>query len=792
MFPGRQVLLSAAVLSGFALDTVSGGLVGHRDVSLNNTLQTTSAESVASALSLSSAVPSLAAPVQLTVSVASAPTASPASVDVVVVTKSGGSLGAAVIRTASPPGSDDDYVYPGVYDSGGTLTTDVNAPTRTVVPTRISVVPNPKSPILGPPPMDMPVEIPESTFNFEPVASSVATAPPANPGWTFGPGEAGTLAPATTTTAASTTAAAAGAVTTTPPRVPPLLPPKISSISIFVSSSGQIGLGDTSSPSPLSGTDLAWQAGPSSGGSGQSFSLSGSPSRTTLVTSTRYSNQTWISSAPYSSSITYCQASDSALTVFTSWSIVHTSTITWYGNPSDYTQPFAPIETPTPPAPCVEPLSPPRMTISVCSSTGTNSKYVTCTVTTSTASFGYGIQTSETVRPLPTNTITFLTTDKNPAVIFKTIETPNYGVTEEPKTRDNHASPTSGPGPITTPAYNSPVSSLAAHAAPPTSPVTVVVQPTAVVINGNTITDNPIVKTQVVVISSQTFTIDPTRVIGAGATVDRPAATGGYYTPLPPPPPTTTSLAGLAVVVSSSAAVIAGTTFKIEDKPATVTVSGQTFTIGPSGIAAAGQTLAIPAASPSPTEVVVVGGELITAIGQSVVVIKGTTITYGNSGASTATVIDQDTITLGPGGITAHDTTIGGTTAKSTETQFAVVGGATITKIGPSVVVINNVTYTVGPGTGTTTTVIGNETITIQPSGVSVSTLSFDFPFGPGSGPTTTIVPSAAGAASSSQPTVTSTSAAAVQDAAADVRPNRAMLIFSALLSIAIGVMALG
>jgi hypothetical protein len=338
-------------------------------------------------------------------------------------------------------------------------------------------------------------------------------------------------------------------------------------------------------------------------------------------------------------------------------------------------------------------------------------------------------------------------------VVYTNIETPNYGVSQGPKTHDDHASPTDvGGGNNPPPAYDDTPGGPQAitqpgHRPPPPTPITVGVQPTAVVIDGNTIHDNPAQPTQVVIIADQTFTIDPTRVVGGGATIDRPAATGGIYVPTP----TSTNLGGIPVVISSSVAVIGGSSFTLGNpSPTTATISGQTFTINPTNIAGASQTIPIPTL-PRPTEVVVAGGDLITAIGRSVLVIHGTTITYFPSGGGgtpsppTTLIVDGETLTLGPGGVTAHGgaLTIGGSQASSPhDTQYALVGGATITKIGASVVVIRDVTYTVGPGTGTTTTLIGGESVTIAPGGVEVGTLSLGFPFGvttvitPGAGPT--------------------------------------------------------
>ncbi|KAH6635164.1 hypothetical protein B0J18DRAFT_39679 [Chaetomium sp. MPI-SDFR-AT-0129] len=482
---------------------------------------------------------------------------------------------------------------------------------------------------------------------------------------------------------------------------------------------------------------------------------------TTFATSIRSGNQTF-TNLP-SQTLRYCHPSE-VTPAPTSWSVVHTTTVTWYGNPDDYTQPYPPISVPdeSSPATCIVPVEPPKFTISVCASTGEGTQYLTCDLTTRTESYGFGIQTSATPQ------VVFLTTDKNPAVVYSTLSRPDYGVSQGPETRDDHATPTgasngdhsgghssdgsgnangngnsNGNGtPTSRPGYRPPggPQGITESAQRPTpTPITVAVQPTGVVINGHTIRDNPAQPTQVVIIAGETFTINPTRVVGGGATIDRPSATGGVYLPSP----TSTNIAGVPVVVSSSVAIIGGSSFTLGPTPTTAVVSGQTFTIGPNTIAGASQTLPLPTL-PSPTEVVVAGGDLITAIGSSVLVIHGTTLTYAapeafvphtgtDSDGITVVTIDDDVLTLGPGGVTAQhgSITIGGSHASGPQdTQYALVGGATVTKVGASVVVINGVSYTIGPGTGTTTTAVGGETVTVAPDGVVVGSLSLNYPFG--------------------------------------------------------------
>jgi hypothetical protein len=589
------------------------------------------------------------------------------------------------------------------------LTTDTNAPTRSDEATKTSVEPSSET-TRGPPPAEStrPPRVPPTRSARPPATVDTS--------YTLGVDEPASATQSPTPVQSTPTGPRGGPPTGPPRGGPPTEPPQISSVTITQRVTETIDLG---------------------------YDSPGSSGQTTFATLTRQANETFTYSP--SGSVSYCQPSD-LTAVPTSWSVVYTSTITWYGNPEDYTPPYSPISVPQTSS-CVIPIEPPKLTISICASTGTDTEYKTCEVTTTTQSYQFGVQTSATPA------VVFITTDKNPAVVFTNIDTPNYGVSQGPKTHDDHASPTNvGGGNNPPPAYDDTTGGPQAitqpgHRPPPSTPITVGVQPTAIVIDGNTIHDNPAQPTQVVIIADQTFTIDPTRVVGGGATIDRPAATGGIYVPTP----TSTNLGGIPVVISSSVAVIGGSSFTLGgSSPTTATISGQTFTINPSNIAGASQTVAIHTL-PRPTEVVVAGGDLITAIGRSVLVIHGTTITYFPSGGGgtpsppTTLIVDGETLTLGPGGVTAHGgaLTIGGSQASSPhDTQYALVGGATITKIGASVVVIRDVTYTVGPGTGTTTTLIGGESVTIAPGGVEVGTLSLGFPFGvttvitPGAGPT--------------------------------------------------------
>ncbi|KAI1133624.1 hypothetical protein F5Y10DRAFT_228210 [Nemania abortiva] len=441
------------------------------------------------------------------------------------------------------------------------------------------------------------------------------------------------------------------------------------------------------------------------------------------------------------------------------YSIVHTWTITWYGDPADYTPPFPPISIPTPCTPTPTSATG-RFTISVCDSSGQSCSLIHTTgdvpaaPSPTTGPWWVWLTDSSAVRGMEP-TLTFVTTDKNPAVVFPTSSPPDYGGSPDavgnvhsaayPNEAQSPDAPGYGNDEVST---NQNIRSVPLTSVPP---VTVIVKPSVVVIDDQTFTNNPTQPTSTVVVDGNSFTINPTQVVGVGATITRPPESGLVASQRPP---TITTVGDIGVDIEDSSVILDRTTFTIGPRPTTVVVKGQTITLGPGAIAFPSQTLAIPAARD--TTQVVFGAELITAIGTNRVVIEGHTITYGPGTDTITEVIDGDTILIGPSGIVVHGETYGGINAAATATQFAVVGGVTISQVGSTALVIHGVTYTFDPVVAKqtkTTTVLGGETVTIGPDGVSIETWTLDPPYAS----TTTITP--ANGAARALPTATATAA---------------------------------
>ncbi|CAK7224162.1 hypothetical protein SBRCBS47491_005454 [Sporothrix bragantina] len=401
------------------------------------------------------------------------------------------------------------------------------------------------------------------------------------------------------------------------------------------------------------------------------------------------------------------------------------------------------------------------------------------------------IKNAETVT-LPPGLVTACSVDvtvKGTTVVMPSQTLPNYDATQP--TVVSHTPVAVVPQTVEQPSLT-----------PTNSGVPVVFLTTAVVIQSSTITFNGVQPTdgfnlgvvgshargpdQVVTVGSNTFTVNPSQVIGMGTTVNKPywagdddSGNGGVYAAQP----TSTVLNGMSVQVSGHSVQIDGTAFSIPSQPSAGIVHGtQTVYLGPDGVVAGGETLRVSPIAVSAggnanggngatgvgsggqvggSEVVVAGGTVLT-MDDTHIVANGQTIVY-NGATPTVLTVAGDTITIVPpaspnGGGSAHVVIHGTTMAApaSGSTHYEMIGGATFTELNPSVVVLNGHSYTVGAaaakttdatggvvgGATPTTTVVGGETVTIGTDGVTVGgSLTFKYPFM--TAPTITITPKA-------------------------------------------------
>jgi hypothetical protein len=170
--------------------------------------------------------------------------------------------------------------------------------------------------------------------------------------------------------------------------------------------------------------------------------------------------------------------------------------------------------------------------------------------------------------------------------------------------------------------------------------------------------------------------------------------------------------------------VIEGTTYNFADPPQTITAAGVAVSVGRAGLGFS-QTTVAPLAQP--TNVVILDGEVFTAVGSSLVVFDGTTLTYGESSTFT-TAFHEEFITLGDA-ISFDGTTLGG--AANTGTQLGIAGGVSVTQIGQSVGVVSSTSLTVGPQAVPTTVIIKTYTITANSEGLGLAGITLSYPFNP-------------------------------------------------------------
>ncbi|KAH7160289.1 hypothetical protein B0J13DRAFT_432988, partial [Dactylonectria estremocensis] len=406
---------------------------------------------------------------------------------------------------------------------------------------------------------------------------------------------------------------------------------------------------------------------------------------------------------------------DEPMTVY---SIVFTATVTIYGNNSAYTPPYPTIETPN-----------------YC---GTMSTAPVLTSGPMLSSIGGGFVTASKERPTScsNSAFTFVTTDKNPSVVFPSEPVPAFSQSGKAGslTAQQHKSV-----PLGGSSQDDPQSLQQEPQS--TSTFTITARAEQVIINDQTFSNLEPEQTTIVTVSGGTFTILPTAVVGEGATVEKPQPIATAITVLTA---TTGSLGGLPVTISGSEAAIDGTKVDIPPLGTTITVHGEAVSVGPGKVVVDGETMTFRAVGGYQTDVVVNGGEMITAVGQSIFVFHSTTLTYGPGIPETSEVVDDDTITIGPSGIVMDSTTIGGTLADANATTYEIIGGATITKVSPSFVIIDGTAFTAGPKASKVVKVIGGETITIGSDGVIISSMTLKYPFG--SSTVTTFKASATGA----------------------------------------------
>jgi hypothetical protein len=401
---------------------------------------------------------------------------------------------------------------------------------------------------------------------------------------------------------------------------------------------------------------------------------------------------------------------------FTVWSIAPNTTTITLTITGNYSTSYSSTPEWTPPVYCPETDSPPPNPL-FSSSTEIASSWALITQSAM----------------VPRITVTFITTAKNPPVVTTTALYPSYPSDSSAKESVPY-SDTYIWGPATFPGFPStvtpiPITQIINEDLSANTPityvlddgVTVMVGSNAAIIGGQTYSIGP--STETITQGTDVFTIGPSQVLGPMLVVYVPTA-GGIY------PQAATTIHGVPIDLGPTNVVLDSSTFAIGAgaPERTALYDGQTLTFGPGGVIFDQTTVAPP--PPTSLNFVIVGGLVFSAIGSTIAVIEGSTFTYGSNIPLTTDVVNGDTITIGPSGVTLDGSTLGGPSHPS-GTQLGIVGGLSITELGSTFAVVDGVTLTIGPNSTPTTTVINGHTFTIDSTGLGVSGATLTIPFNP-------------------------------------------------------------
>lgn len=282
---------------------------------------------------------------------------------------------------------------------------------------------------------------------------------------------------------------------------------------------------------------------------------------------------------------------------------------------------------------------------------------------------------------------------------------------------------------------------------------------------GQTSTDN----TAGFIISGARISPDESRTKAATGTSTEPWSIGSLIMNAFGNPSLTSfvTINGITFSVDKSQAIISGTTYSLgQTKPSsTLVIGSQTFILGPNG----------PSAKAALSSFTVDG--LTFSMDESQAITSGTRYTLEHTQSSSTLVGDGRTIILDPHGISAEATfssfTADGPTFSMDESQ-AIISGTTYTLehtqssstlisdgrtfiLGPHGIsvkatlspytakgltfsmdateaIISGTTFSIGPGASSTTVVLGNETVSIGPSGVGLASTTIAMPNATGTG----------------------------------------------------------
>lgn len=207
----------------------------------------------------------------------------------------------------------------------------------------------------------------------------------------------------------------------------------------------------------------------------------------------------------------------------------------------------------------------------------------------------------------------------------------------------------------------------------------------------------------------ETFTLNPSQVIVPDRTIPLPSEISMIT-----PAPSLVNAEGITMYLGPSEVIIGSRTYSFET-PTSIVYNDQTISLGPSGVGLASTTIAI---RTKPEFSTVTEGALTLIISPSEAIIGGRTFDVMPDAKPTSTIINGQSIIVGPQGITFVGTTA--ILPRLTQAPYVTVVDGLIFSLEASNVVISGTTYEVGSGAKPTTITVAGDAISIGPEGVGL------------------------------------------------------------------------
>ena len=190
-------------------------------------------------------------------------------------------------------------------------------------------------------------------------------------------------------------------------------------------------------------------------------------------------------------------------------------------------------------------------------------------------------------------------------------------------------------------------------------------------------------------------------------------------------PATSLKAGNIPIILRPNNAVIASKTYDVEISPTTIVHNGETFVLGPSKLVATHTTVNLPDASSDPA-IVTAGGEAFSVFpGQ--LEAPGITVAIPRNPQPSQFVHRGQTFTVNPSQLIVPHKTFS-LPSSITPAPLAITADGVVISLGPSAAIMGSQTYSLTPGQTPTSIVFEGQTISLGPQGLGLSRTTIAIP----------------------------------------------------------------